>query len=56
LGRKLRLLLPFSADWRWLLDRRDTPWYPTARLLRQPAPGAWQPVIDELAAELRRLA
>src|SRR5579864_2884863 len=46
------ILLPFSPDWRWLIDRRDSPWYPTARLFRQPAPGDWASVIAEVAREL----
>jgi len=40
-------------DWRWLLDRKDSPWYPTARLFRQGEIGAWSGVIEEVAAELR---
>jgi Flp pilus assembly protein TadD len=39
------LLLPFSAEWRWLTLRTDTPWYPTLRLFRQPAPGDWDGVL-----------
>ena len=45
LGRPVWVLLPFSPDFRWLLRRTDSPWYPTARLFRQPAPGAWAPVM-----------
>jgi hypothetical protein len=55
LGRPVWTLLPFAADWRWMLDRRDSPWYPTMRLFRQPKPGAWRPVVDEIAAALARL-
>ncbi|NJK59205.1 MAG: glycosyltransferase family 9 protein [Oscillatoriales cyanobacterium SM2_1_8] len=39
LGKPVWILLPFAADWRWLLDRADSPWYPTAILCRQPTPG-----------------
>ncbi|MFD2232942.1 tetratricopeptide repeat protein [Phaeospirillum tilakii] len=52
LGRPGWLLLPFDPDWRWLLERQDSPWYPTLRLFRQPAPGAWDPVIADLADAL----
>jgi len=49
------LLLPFSADWRWLGDdRTDSPWYPAARLFRQRAIGAWQPVLHQVAEALDR--
>ena len=41
LGKETYILLPFSPDWRWLLDRDDTPWYPTVRLLRQKELGKW---------------
>jgi tetratricopeptide (TPR) repeat protein len=41
LGLPLFLLLPFNPDWRWMLERTDTPWYPRARLLRQTAPDDW---------------
>jgi tetratricopeptide (TPR) repeat protein len=52
LGCRTFTLLPFVADWRWLADRADCPWYPTMRLIRQAAPGDWRPVIDRLAAEI----
>jgi hypothetical protein len=54
LGRPVWILLPHSPDWRWLMDRGDTPWYPTARLYRQPAQGAWSPVLAQVSADLRR--
>ena len=41
LGRPVWVALKYVPDWRWLLDRADTPWYPTMRLFRQPAPGDW---------------
>ena len=47
-------LLPYSPDWRWMLDRDDTPWYPSMRLFRQPSPGHWRPVFDEVSGELQR--
>ncbi len=52
LGKPVWLLLPFNADWRWLLDRDDSPWYPTARLFRQARPGDWDGVIARVAAAL----
>jgi hypothetical protein len=54
LGRPLWILLPFSPDWRWLTDREDSPWYPTARLFRQPTPGAWDKVIERVRAALAK--
>ncbi len=55
LGCPVWVMLPFVPDWRWLQDRSDTPWYPSMRLFRQPGPGAWGPVLDDVAAALRRL-
>jgi Flp pilus assembly protein TadD len=52
LGRPTWLLLPFSPDWRWLLGRSDSPWYPTARLYRQAAPGEWAGALERVAADL----
>ncbi|CAD5366072.1 hypothetical protein RA210_U10142 [Rubrivivax sp. A210] len=54
LGRPVWLLLPFAPDWRWMLERADSPWYPTLRLFRQPRPGAWGPVVDEVVQALRQ--
>ena len=54
LGQKTWTLLPFNSDWRWMLDRDDSPWYPTMRLFRQPAPGRWDVVIDQVVRELKR--
>ncbi len=56
LGVPLWVALPFSADWRWMTGRDDSPWYPTARLFRQPAPGDWGSVAGCMAAELAVLA
>ncbi len=50
------ILLPFAPDWRWLTGRSDSPWYPTMRVFRQPAPGRWEPVIDQVASRIRRLS
>jgi tetratricopeptide (TPR) repeat protein len=46
--------LPFAAEWRWLLNREDSPWYPTMRLFRQPRPGDWEGLFDRMAAELTK--
>ncbi len=56
LGRPVWILLPYVADWRWLREREDTPWYPTARLFRQPTAGDWGSVIERVAAELREFS
>jgi len=56
MGKPLFLLLPFAADFRWLRERQDSPWYPSARLLRQPKFGDWDSVIETLREELARTA
>lgn len=56
LGRPVFALLASPADWRWMTERGDTPWYPTVRLFRQPAPGQWTVVFERAAAALRPLA
>jgi tetratricopeptide (TPR) repeat protein len=52
LARPVWIMLPFSADWRWLLDRDDSPWYPTARLFRQPQRGDWDAVAAAVSLAL----
>ena len=54
LGRPTWVLLPFTPDWRWLLDREDSPWYPTAKLYRQKAVGDWNEVFARVATDLCR--
>lgn len=56
LGKPVWILLPYAPDWRWMLKRRDSLWYPTARLFRQAAPGDWSMPLQEMAAELLELA
>lgn len=56
MGLPVWIVLPHLADWRWLEDRSDCPWYPTARLFRQPAPGDWAGAVAPMADELARLA
>jgi ADP-heptose:LPS heptosyltransferase len=56
LGQTVWTLLPFAPDWRWMLDRADSPWYPTMRLYRQPAPGDWESVVERVVADLTAMA
>jgi hypothetical protein len=56
LAKPVWLLNKFDTDWRWLLDREDSPWYPTMRIFRQPTPGDWDTPIARVAEELRRFA
>jgi tetratricopeptide (TPR) repeat protein len=56
LGRPIWALLPSAADWRWLRDREDSPWYPTMRLFRQHKPRAWESVLARVSSELARVA
>ena len=53
LGKPVWILVPFAPDWRWMLDREDSPWYASARLFRQPEPGDWHPVLQRVAREVR---
>jgi tetratricopeptide (TPR) repeat protein len=55
LGKPVWTLLPFSPDWRWLLNQEDSPWYPTMRLFRQPSPGDWDSVILSVKKNLQNL-
>jgi tetratricopeptide (TPR) repeat protein len=55
LGKPVWILLPYNPDWRWMLEREDSPWYPTARLFRQPQIGDWDSVIRRVAETLRKL-
>jgi tetratricopeptide (TPR) repeat protein len=52
LGVPVWLMLPFAADWRWMTQREDSPWYPSMRLFRQPARGDWASVIAKINREL----
>jgi hypothetical protein len=55
LGKRAYLLLHSEADWRWLRDREDSPWYPTVTLLRQPRAGDWRPVVARLMDLLKKV-
>jgi len=54
MGKPTWILLPFSPDWRWLLDRTDSPWYPTARLYRQGTIGNWESALSRVRADLMK--
>ena len=56
LGKPVWLLNRHGSEWRWMLDREDSPWYPTMRIFRQRSPGDWDEVISRAAAELRKLS
>ncbi|MEN9471999.1 MAG: hypothetical protein RLZZ495_88, partial [Pseudomonadota bacterium] len=55
LGRPLWLLVPFAPDWRWMLERMDSPWYPTATLYRQTALGDWNSVLQSIHRDLNAM-
>ena len=55
LAKPVWLLLPYAPDWRWLLERDDTPWYPTARLFRQDETRQWEAVMTRVHACLAEL-
>jgi hypothetical protein len=55
LGVPVWMMTPRPSDWRWLLDRSDSPWYPTLRLFRQPRPGAWDEIVSAVRHELEKL-
>ena len=48
MGKDVLVLLPYSADWRWMINRRDSPWYPTATLFRQSKPNDWENVMEHI--------
>ncbi|MGP0068649.1 MAG: hypothetical protein ACLQGP_34245, partial [Isosphaeraceae bacterium] len=56
LGVPVWIALPLGPDWRWMLDREDSPWYPAARLFRQTELGRWEPVFDRIADALAERA
>jgi tetratricopeptide (TPR) repeat protein len=55
LGKPVWVLLPFAPDWRWMLGREDSPWYPSMRLFRQQRALEWEPVISRVRKELQTL-
>jgi ADP-heptose:LPS heptosyltransferase len=52
LGKKTWMLLPFAPDWRWMLRRTDSPWYPTVRLFRQQVTGDWRSAVEAVCTHL----
>ncbi len=56
MAKAVALLVPFSPDWRWMLDRTDSPWYPTLRLFRQTAIDDWNGPVEQVHRELADLA
>jgi tetratricopeptide (TPR) repeat protein len=54
LGKPVWVLLRHTPDWRWLIDREDSPWYPTARLFRQSVNGGWNEVMERVTGELQK--
>jgi tetratricopeptide (TPR) repeat protein len=54
LGRHVWVMIPQDCDWRWYINRKDSPWYPTMRLFRQPEPGDWQTVINNVSTALHK--
>ena len=56
MGRPTFLMLCFDPHWVWMLGREDTPWYPSARLFRQAAPGDWSTVTEKIAGEFGNLS
>ena len=56
LGKPAWVMLQHAADWRWMQEREDSPWYPTLRLFRQDSPGDWKTVVDNIAAKLGEFA
>jgi ADP-heptose:LPS heptosyltransferase len=55
MGKPVWILLPHLSDWRWMQERETTPWYPTARLMRQRTPGDWAGVVARVVRELMSL-
>jgi hypothetical protein len=55
LGKKCWVLLAWQADWRWFVDRQDSPWYPSIQLFRQTKAGDWSGPVNEIAQQLSRL-
>ena len=55
MGKPVWILNRFDSCWRWLLERSDSPWYPTAKLYRQADMGNWGPVVEQVKDDLKRM-
>jgi len=55
MGKKCWVLLPYSPDWRWMLDTGQSPWYPSLRLYRQKTKGIWDDALRQVSTELNIL-
>ena len=55
MGKPVFVLLPFNSDWRWLLNRDDSPWYPSARLFRQKHTESWEEIIFRVGEAVSEL-
>ena len=56
MGKPVWVIVPAPSDWRWMRGREDSPWYPTARVYRQPKPGDWASVVDRVIEDFGALA
>lgn len=52
MGQPAWVMVPFNSDWRWMAERGDSPWYPTVRVFREPAPGNWEPLVRAVRSAL----
>ena len=55
IGKQVWILMPFIPDFRWFWDINNSPWYPTAKIFRQPKPGDWDSVISDIVFELEKI-
>lgn len=55
MGKNIWTLISYKPDWRWLLNRNDSPWYPGMRLFRQKKPGEWEPLFNKIKIEIRNI-
>lgn len=56
LGKTSKVLVTWNPEWRWLLDRQDSPWYPSVKIFRQPKAGDWKSVIQDVISDLKLVA
>jgi ADP-heptose:LPS heptosyltransferase len=53
LGKPTWIMLPHNSDWRWLLEREDSPWYPSVKLYRKTTVGSWDPIMKRIQSDLK---